>query len=340
MTEFGYWLSSEEHAPLDLVRNAARAEELGFSFAMISDHFHPWIDAQGQSPFVWSVLGGIAQATERIELATGVTCPLIRTHPAIVAQAAATCGAMLPGRFTLGVGTGENLNEHVTGARWPAPDERIEMLEEAIEVIRLLWQGGEQTHRGTHYTVDHARCTPCPSSRSPSPSRRREPKAAELAGRSGDALVTTEPNEETVQQYRDGGWQRAALRTGSCLLGRDGGRGKADGLPALAPQWSRRHDQPGAAAAVRLRRGRGERHRRDGGGGRALRSRPRACPRSRPRLGAGRLRPDRDPPGRPRPGRVLPLLGTGAASKARLMGDGVSASRYDEPLAHTASAVV
>ena len=110
MTEFGYWLSSEEHLPLDLVRDTARAEELGFGFAVISDHFHPWIEAQGQSPFVWSVLGGIAQATERIELATGVTCPLIRTHPAIVAHAAATVGAMLPGRFTLGLGTGENLN--------------------------------------------------------------------------------------------------------------------------------------------------------------------------------------------------------------------------------------
>ena len=121
MTEFGYWLSSEEHAPLDLVRSAARAEELGFSFAMVSDHFHPWIDAQGQSPFVWSVLGGIAEATERLQVATGVTCPLIRTHPAIVAQAAATVGAMLPGRFTLGLGTGENLNEHVLGDRGRPP---------------------------------------------------------------------------------------------------------------------------------------------------------------------------------------------------------------------------
>src|SRR5215212_12283214 len=119
MTEFGYWLSSEEHRALDLVRNAARAEELGFSFAMISDHFHPWIDAQGQSPFVWSVLGGIAAATDRIALATGVTCPLIRTHPAIVAHAAATCAALMPGRFFLGVGTGANLNEHVFGDRWP-----------------------------------------------------------------------------------------------------------------------------------------------------------------------------------------------------------------------------
>jgi G6PDH family F420-dependent oxidoreductase len=205
MTDFGYWLSSEEQRPLDLVRNARRAEELGFSFAMISDHFHPWTDAQGQSPFVWSVLGGIAGATERIELATGVTCPLIRTHPAIVAQAAATVGAMLPGRFTLGVGTGENLNEHVTAARWPAPDERIEMLEEAIEVIRLLWQGGEQTHRGTHYTVDHATLYTLPEQPIPIAVAAARPNAAELAGRVGDGLVSTEPNPETVEQYRAGG---------------------------------------------------------------------------------------------------------------------------------------
>jgi coenzyme F420-dependent glucose-6-phosphate dehydrogenase len=205
MTEFGYWLSSEEHAPLDLVRNAAQAEELGFSFTMISDHFHPWIEAQGQSSFVWSVLGGIAQATERIGVATGVTCPLMRTHPAIVAHAAATVGAMLPGRFTLGVGTGENLNEHVLGDRWPAPDERIEMLEEAIEVIRLLWAGDEQTHRGTHYTVDHARLYTLPEEPIPIAVAASKPLAAELAGRAGDALVTTEPNEETVQQYRDAG---------------------------------------------------------------------------------------------------------------------------------------
>jgi coenzyme F420-dependent glucose-6-phosphate dehydrogenase len=205
MTEFGYWLSSEEHRPLDLVRSAARAEELGFSFAMISDHFHPWLDAQGQSPFVWSVLGGIASATERIELATGVTCPLIRIHPAIVAQAAATVGSMLPGRFTLGVGTGENLNEHVTGARWPAPDERIELLEEAIEVIRLLWQGGEQTHRGRHYTVDHATLYTLPEQPIPIAVAAAKPNAAELAGRLGDALVNTTPDEKIVSAYREAG---------------------------------------------------------------------------------------------------------------------------------------
>ncbi|HEY8627495.1 MAG TPA: TIGR03557 family F420-dependent LLM class oxidoreductase, partial [Gaiellaceae bacterium] len=194
MTEFGYWLSSEEHPPLDLVRDARRAEELGFSFAIISDHFHPWIDAQGESPFVWSVIGGIAAVTERISIATGVTCPLIRTHPAIVAHASATCGAMLPGRFTLGLGTGENLNEHVLGDRWPAPDERIELLEEAIEVIRLLWEGGEQIHRGKHYTVDHARLYTLPDEPVPIAVAAAKPLAAELAGRLGDALVNTEPD--------------------------------------------------------------------------------------------------------------------------------------------------
>jgi coenzyme F420-dependent glucose-6-phosphate dehydrogenase len=205
MTEFGYWLSSEEHPPLDLVRHAARAEELGFSFAMISDHFHPWIDAQGHSPFVWSVIGGIASSTERIEVATGVTCPMIRTHPAIVAHAAATAGAMLPGRFTLGLGSGENLNEHVTGARWPAPDERLEIFEEAIEVIRLLWEGGEQTHRGKHYTVDHARLYTLPDEPIPIAVAAAKPNAAELAGRLGDALVNTTPDEEIVEAYRGAG---------------------------------------------------------------------------------------------------------------------------------------
>jgi coenzyme F420-dependent glucose-6-phosphate dehydrogenase len=153
----GYALSSEEHAPLDLVRYSAAAEEAGFSYALVSDHFHPWVDRQGQSPFVWSVIGGIAEATEGLRIGTGVTCPTIRVHPAIVAQAAATSAAMLPGRFFLGLGTGENLNEHVLGDRWPEGEVRLEMLEEAIEVIRLLWQGGYQSHHGRHYTLEEAR---------------------------------------------------------------------------------------------------------------------------------------------------------------------------------------
>src|SRR5688572_3706032 len=138
MTEIGYALSSEEHAAPDLVRYARRAEEAGFTFALLSDHYHPWTDRQGHSPFAWAVLGGVAEATERLRVGTGVTCPLIRIHPALVAQAAATVGEMMPGRFFLGVGTGENLNEHVTGERWPSVSVRLDMLEEAVGLMRQL----------------------------------------------------------------------------------------------------------------------------------------------------------------------------------------------------------
>jgi G6PDH family F420-dependent oxidoreductase len=136
MLELGYSLSSEEHPPSDLVRFAQRAEQAGFSFALISDHYHPWISKQGHSPFVWSVIGGIAATTHRLRLGTGVTCPSMRIHPAIIAQAAATAAAMMPGRFFLGLGTGENLNEHVVGNKWPPSAVRREMLDEAIAIIR------------------------------------------------------------------------------------------------------------------------------------------------------------------------------------------------------------
>src|SRR5581483_7312414 len=205
MPELGFAFSSEDHPPQELVRQARAAEEAGFSFGLISDHFHPWVDAQGHSPFVWSVIGGIAQVTERFRLGTGVTCPLIRIHPAIVAQAAATCACMLPGRFFLGVGTGENLNEHILGDRWPLPDERLDMLEEAIEVMRLLWQGGEQTHRGRHYTVDHARIYTLPDEPVPVYVAAAQPHAAELAGRVGDGLISTSTDEETVETFEDAG---------------------------------------------------------------------------------------------------------------------------------------
>ena len=203
--ELGYWLSSEEHAPRDLVANARAAEEAGFSYAVISDHFHPWIDAQGQSPFVWSVLGGIAQATERLTIGTGVTCPLMRIHPAIVAHAAATTAAMLPGRFFLGVGTGENLNEHVTGAKWPAPDERLEMLEEAVDVIRKLWEGGYRTHRGRRYTVEQARLYTLPDEPPPIVVAAAQEQAAELAGQIGDGYMNVAPDADTLKTYEQAG---------------------------------------------------------------------------------------------------------------------------------------
>jgi coenzyme F420-dependent glucose-6-phosphate dehydrogenase len=206
MTEFGYALSSEEHTPLDLVRHARLAEEAGLTFALVSDHFHPWIDAQGHSAFVWSVLGGIAEATERMTVGTGVTCPTIRIHPAIIAHAAATAGAMLPGRFFLGVGTGENLNEHVLGDRWPGWEVRAEMLEEAIEVIRALWTGERTDHRGRYYEVESARLYTLPSTPIPIHIAAAGPDAAELAGRLGDGLIGTGPDKELFTAFdRAGG---------------------------------------------------------------------------------------------------------------------------------------
>src|SRR3954452_3254717 len=196
MPELGYSLSSEEHGPSDLVRFAKAAEDAGFTYALISDHFHPWVDAQGNSPFVWTVIGGIADATERIRLGTGVTCPTIRTHPAIIAQAAATSAAMMPGRFFLGVGSGENLNEHITGQRWPEADVRQDMLEEAVAVMRLLWQGGNQSHHGTYFTVENARLYTLPPEPVPVMVGASGPKAAELAGRIGDGLISTAPSKE------------------------------------------------------------------------------------------------------------------------------------------------
>ncbi|HEU4322712.1 MAG TPA: TIGR03557 family F420-dependent LLM class oxidoreductase [Roseiflexaceae bacterium] len=205
MPQIGYAMSSEEHTPNDLVRHARRAEEIGFSFALISDHFHPWVDRQGHSPFVWSVLGGIALATQRLRVGTGVTCPTIRIHPAIVAQAAATVAAMMPGRFFLGVGTGENLNEHVLGDRWPPHDQRLAMLDEAVGVMRLLWQGGSQTHRGQFYTVENARLYTLPPEPPPVMVAASGPKAAEAAGRIGDGLINTAPDAEVVQTFQQAG---------------------------------------------------------------------------------------------------------------------------------------
>lgn len=205
MTRLGYALSCEEHAPGDLIRYAARAERSGFAYAFISDHFHPWIDRQGHSAFVWSVIGGIAHATERLRLGTGVTCPTVRTHPAIVAHAAATCAAMMPGRFMLGVGTGEYLNEHVLGDRWPSAAVRREMLEEAVAVIRELWTGALVEHHGRNYTVENARIYTLPEETPPILVAAAGPEAAELAGRIGDGLVTVGPQRGVVEGFRAAG---------------------------------------------------------------------------------------------------------------------------------------
>jgi G6PDH family F420-dependent oxidoreductase len=203
--DLGYALSSEEHLPLDLVRYARRAEEAGFPFALVSDHFHPWIDRQGESPFVWSVIGGIALETETLRLGTGVTCPTIRIHPAIVAQAAATAAAMMPGRFFLGIGTGENLNEHVLGDRWPSAEERRAMLDEAVQLMRTLWAGELTSFDGDHYVVDNARIYTLPEEPIEVVVAAGGPEAAELAARIGDGLVSTAPERELVDAFLGAG---------------------------------------------------------------------------------------------------------------------------------------
>ena len=203
--ELGYALSSEEHSPLDLVEHATRAERAGLTYALVSDHFHPWIDRQGHSPFVWGVLGGIAARTERLRVGTGVTCPTIRIHPAVVAQAAATAAAMLRGRFFLGVGTGENLNAHVLGDRWPPADVRRSMLEEAVAVMRDLWRGELTTHRGDHYTVENARLYTVPDEPIEVMVAAGGTETAELAGQIGDGFVGTAPDSELLEAFTEAG---------------------------------------------------------------------------------------------------------------------------------------
>lgn len=204
MVSFGFFLSCEEYGPRELVEQAKMAEQAGFERLWISDHFHPWLDEQGQSPFVWSVIGALSQATS-LPITTAVTCPTIRIHPAIIAQAAATAAVQCEGGFTLGVGTGEALNEHVLGDRWPAPDERLEMLDEAIEVIRELHTGKLVTHRGKHYTVEQARIYTLPERPVPIYVSAFGPKAVRHAAQHGDGLCTVMPDADLVRRYRDAG---------------------------------------------------------------------------------------------------------------------------------------
>jgi coenzyme F420-dependent glucose-6-phosphate dehydrogenase len=206
MISLGYKLSSEEQSATDLVRYAQMAQDTGFSFALISDHYHPWIERQGQSPFVWSALGAIAQATQRLTVGTAVTCPTVRIHPAIIAQAAATTATLMPGRFFLGVGTGENLNEHVVGQVWPETEIRQARLEEAIEIIRLLWKGGNQSHHGRYFTVENARLFSLPDTPPPLYVAVGGPRSADLAGRLGDGMIGTDPEASLLTAFdRAGG---------------------------------------------------------------------------------------------------------------------------------------
>ncbi|HTW14077.1 MAG TPA: TIGR03557 family F420-dependent LLM class oxidoreductase [Nocardioides sp.] len=198
----GYFLSSEEYTPEELVEQAVAAERAGFEALWISDHFHPWNDEQGQSAFVWTVIGALSQATS-LPVTTAVTCPTVRTHPAVIAQAAATSARMLGGRFVLGVGTGEALNEHILGTPWPSLDVRLEMLEEAVALIRELWTGEVVTTRGRHYSVDTARIYTRPVEPPPIYVSAFGPKALEVAARIGDGFISTQPDADMVSAFKE-----------------------------------------------------------------------------------------------------------------------------------------
>ncbi len=201
----GYALSSEEHKPNKLIAHAQMAESSGFKFLLISDHFHPWVSRQGNSSFVWSVLGGIAQATQRVSVGTGVTCPIMRFHPALTAHAAATVADMMPGRFFLGLGTGEYLNEHIYGDVWPRIEARQEMLAEAVHIIKELWKGEEYSYHGTYYTIRDARIYTLPEKLPPIYIAASGPESAELAGEISDGLISTTPDDKIVNAFQKAG---------------------------------------------------------------------------------------------------------------------------------------
>jgi len=203
--QYGYKLSAEGFGPNELVRQARLAEASGFDFVEMSDHYHPWLEAQGHSPFTWTVLGAIAASTETVGLATGVTCPTVRYHPAIIAQAAATLSLVSDGRFTLGVGSGERLNEHVVGRGFPAVADRQAMLREALEIIRLLWQGGYQSYRGEYLDLEDARVFDLPDQLPVIAVAAGGADAAELAAELGDGMFGTEPKSELFDAYRGAG---------------------------------------------------------------------------------------------------------------------------------------
>ncbi len=200
--QIGFTLSSEEFGPKPLAKFGYRAEQYGFKFLMISDHYHPWVDKQGHSPFVWNVIGALSETVKSIPIGTGVTGSILRLHPAVLAQAAATSQVQLEGRFLLGVGTGENLNEHVVGYGWPPIDTRREMLTEMIEIIRQLWTGGYQSYKGQYYEVEDAKIYTMPEKTIPILYSALGPKSASVGGTIADGFVTTSPDKQLVKIFQ------------------------------------------------------------------------------------------------------------------------------------------
>jgi G6PDH family F420-dependent oxidoreductase len=206
VTDFGYTMMCEQSRADQLVADVCAAEQAGFDFSVISDHYQPWLKSQGHSPYAWSVLGAAAQATERIPLMTYVTCPILRYHPAVVAQKAATVQILSHNRFRLGLGAGENLNEHVVGKRWPAVGVRHEMLSEAIDVIAALFDGdGAVNHRGKHFDVETARLWDLPDERVPIGVAVSGPASCKLAGAKADLMIAVEPKAELGEMFEAAG---------------------------------------------------------------------------------------------------------------------------------------
>jgi G6PDH family F420-dependent oxidoreductase len=248
VTTFGYFLSAEELSPAKLVESAQQAEGAGFERVWISDHFHPWMESQGESAFVWSVLGAIA-ATTRLQMTTAVTCPTFRIHPVVIAQAAATVAAMAEGRFTLGVGSGEALNEHILGHEWPPVSVRLARLEEAIEIICRLWTGDVVTHEGKYFTVHNARIWSLPHELPQILMSGFGPEAIEVAARVADGWISTSPDSQGMQTYRIAGGrgrtqagmkicyaesEREAAETAYRLWGHEGAGGQ---ISQDLPMW-------------------------------------------------------------------------------------------------------
>jgi G6PDH family F420-dependent oxidoreductase len=225
MIKLGYKLMSEEHGPAELVRNAKRAEQAGFDFAAISDHYFPWLEEQGHSPFAWSVLGAVAQAT-KLALMTSVTCPIMRYHPAIIAQAAATMGLLTDGRFTLGLGAGERLNEHVVGLGWPGVVERHQRLSEAIDIIQGLLDGTMTTYSGRYFRLDHARLFDRPKRKPAVVLAAGGPDAARLAGEKADGLMITDADDGLPKAYKQAGGKGPRFAEVSMCCGADGDKAR------------------------------------------------------------------------------------------------------------------
>jgi G6PDH family F420-dependent oxidoreductase len=251
MVSIGYFLSCEEFGPRELVRQARLAQAAGFERLWISDHFHPWTGAQGHSPFVWSVIGALSEAV-MLPVTTAVTCPTVRIHPAIIAQAAATAAVQLNGRFVLGVGSGEALNEHILGDVWPPVGVRLAMLEEAVELIRLLHRGDEVSFHGEHYEVYDARIYTLPDQPVPIYVSGLGTQATALAGRIGDGYCTTMPDADLVRVFREAGDPKRPVQGAEGVLGRDRAGRRGDRAPAVGQRAAAGPARPDLAAAKGL----------------------------------------------------------------------------------------